>query len=175
MVARVARANSGLAEQEVPLIFEEGSPMRRLMMCMTAALTAAVMATAAQAPAKIATMQDHVALMKSNAQANGALNKALGSAAYADARMQVATLRQNLRTLEMFWTEKKRDEPVKIVKEGLGRLDSLEKMLSASAPDQMAAQAAAKEFGGNTCGACHKQFREGDAQTGFKFREPGIL
>jgi cytochrome c556 len=142
---------------------------------MTAALTAGVVVTTAQAPAKIATLQDHVALMKSNAQANGALNKALGSAEYADARMQVATLRQNLRTLEMFWTEKKRDEPVKIVKEGLGRLDSLEKMLSASAPDQMAAQAAAKEFGGNTCGACHKQFREGDAQTGFKFREPGIL
>jgi cytochrome c556 len=149
--------------------------MRRLMVCMTAALTAAVVVTAAQAPAKIATLQDHVALMKSNAQANGALNKAIGSGAYADARMQVATLRQNLGTLETFWTEKKRDEAIKIVKEGLNRLEALDKAVSTPSPDQMAAQAAAKEFGGNTCGACHKQFREGDAQTGFKFREPGIL
>jgi hypothetical protein len=145
------------------------------MVCTAAALAAAVMVAAAQAPAKIATLADHVALMKSNAQANGALNKAVGSAAYADARMQVATLRTNLRTLETFWTEKKRDDAVKIVKEGQNRLDALDKILSAPAPDQMAAQAAAKEFGGNTCGACHKQFREGDAQTGFKFREPGIL
>jgi hypothetical protein len=38
----------------------------------------------------------------------------------------------------------------------------------------MAAQAAAKEFGGNTCGACHKLYREGDAQTGFKFKA-GVL
>jgi cytochrome c556 len=149
--------------------------MRVLMVCTTAALTLAVVVAAAQAPAKIATLQDHVALMKSNAQANGALNKAIGSGAYADARMQVATLRQNLRTLETFWTEKKRDDAIKIVKDGLNRLEGLDTVLSTPSPDQMAAQAAAKEFGGNTCGACHKQFREGDAQTGFKFREPGIL
>ena len=65
---------------------------------------------------------------------------------------------------------KKRDEPLKIVKEGLGRLDALDKTLAAPAPDQVAAQAAAKEFGGNTCGACHKMLREGDAQTGFRFQ-----
>ena len=150
--------------------------MRRLTMWTAAAVVALTGALAtAQAPAKIATFQDHAALMKSNAQANGALNKALGSGAFADARMQVATLQQNFTTLQTFWTEKKRDEPIKIVKDGLSRLDMLDKMLAAPAPDQMAAQAAAKEFGGNTCGACHKQFREGDAQTGFKFREPGIL
>jgi hypothetical protein len=120
--------------------------------------------------AKIATLQDHVALMKSNAQANGALNKAVGSGAFADARAQVATLRQNLMTLQAFWMEKKNAEAVKVVKEGLSRLDALDKMLGASAPDQVAAQAAAKEFGGNTCGACHKMLREGDAQTGFRFQ-----
>jgi len=44
-------------------------------------------------------------------------------------------------------------------------------LLGAATVDQVAAQAAAKEFGGNTCGACHKLYREGDNQTGFKFRE----
>jgi hypothetical protein len=138
-----------------------------------AALVAVVLAGAvalAQAPAKIATFQDHAALMKSNAQANNALGKALGSGSFADARAQVGTLRTNFTTLRTFWTEKKNETALKIVNEGLTRLEGLDKILGASAPDQMAAQAAQKEFAPNTCQACHKQFREGTAETGFKFR-----
>jgi mono/diheme cytochrome c family protein len=88
--------------------------------------------------------------------------------------MQLATLRQNFMTLQGFWTEKKQADAVMIVKDGLTRLDALDKVLSAPTVDQMAAQAAAKEFAGNTCGACHKAYREGDAQTGFKIKG-GIL
>ena len=43
--------------------------------------------------------------------------------------------------------------PVGIVKDGLTRLDALDKMLGAATVDQMSAQAAAKELGGATCGA----------------------
>jgi cytochrome c556 len=143
--------------------------MPRFTICLAAALIAFAGA-AAIAQGKITTLEDHVKLMKSNAQANGALNKAVGSGSFADARMQVTTLRQNLMTLQTFWMEKKNAEAVKVVKEGLGRLDALDKILAAPAPDQVAAQAAAKEFGGNTCGACHKMLREGDAQTGFRFQ-----
>lgn len=146
--------------------------MRRLTVYTTLAAVVLVGAIAfAQAPAKIATFQDHAALMKSNAQANNALGKALGSGAFADARTQVATLRTNFTTLRTFWTEKKNETALKIVNEGLTRLDGLDKIVAASAPDQMAAQAAQKEFAPNTCQACHKQFREGTAETGFKFRE----
>ena len=116
--------------------------------CLAAFAAAIVVA---QAPAKIATFEDHAALMKANAQANGALGKALGSGAFADGRTQVTALRQNFRTLETFWTEKKNDTALKIVKEGLTRLDALDKMLQAPAPDQAAAQAAVKEFAGATC------------------------
>ena len=135
--------------------------------CAVIVLMAAVVT--AQAPAKIGTLQDHVALMKSNATVNGGLNKAVNSGDFAGARMQVTTLRQNLTTLQTFWMEKKNAEAVKVVKEGLGRLDGLDKMLGAATVDQAAAAMAAKEFGGNTCGACHKMLREGDAQTGFRF------
>ena len=117
---------------------------------------------------------DHAKLMKANAQAAGAMNKAVGSGAFADARMQVATLRQNFTSLQAFWMDKKKDDALAIVKDGLTRLDALDKILGATTIDQMAAQAAAKEFGGNTCGACHKLYREGDAQTGFRFK-PGVL
>ena len=145
--------------------------MSRFTTTLAASLVLIAAGALAQAPAKIATLQDHAALMKSNAQAVGALNKALGSGAFADARPQVAALRTNFMTLRTFWTEHKNETALKVVGEGLTRLDAMDKLLSAAAPDQMAAQAAAKEFGGATCAACHKQFREGDAQTGFKFRE----
>lgn len=146
--------------------------MRRLTLCSTVALVALLGAAAfAQAPAKIATAADFAAVMKSNAGANGALNKSLGSGAFADARTAAGTLRTNLTTLRTFLTEKKAADGLKIVNDSLGRLDALDKILAAPAPDQMAAQAAAKEFGGNTCGACHKMMRDGDAQTGFRFRE----
>ena len=117
---------------------------------------------------------DHAKLMKANAQAAGAMNKAIGSGAFADARMQVATLRQNFTSIQAFWMDKKKDDALAIVKDGLTRLDALDKILGATTIDQMAAQAAAKEFGGNTCAPCHKQYRDGDAQSGFRFK-PGVL
>jgi len=83
-------------------------------------------------------------------------------------------LRQNYLALQGFWTDKKKSDAVAIVKDGLTRLDGLDQTLGAPTVDQMAAQAAAKEFGGNTCGACHKLYREGDAQSGFHFK-PGVL
>ena len=107
--------------------------------------------------------------MKSNAQSFGATNKAIASGAFADAKTQLATVRGNFMALQGFWTEKKQDAAVGIVKDGLTKIDALDKMLSATPVDQMAAQAAAKEVQG-ACGACHKQYREGDNQTGFKFK-----
>jgi len=126
------------------------------------------------AQAALTGAEDFTKVMKANAQAVGAMNKAIGSGAYADARMQVATLRQNYLALQGFWTDKKKSDAVAIVKDGLTRLDGLDQTLGAPTVDQMAAQAAAKEFGGNTCGACHKLYREGDAQSGFHFK-PGVL
>ena len=118
--------------------------------------------------------EDHPKLMKANAQAAGAMNKAIGSGAFADARTQVATLRQNFTSLQGFWMGKKKEDAVLIIKDGLTRLDALDKLLAAPTVDQMAVQAAAKEFGGNTCAPCHKQYRECDAQSGFKFKD-GVL
>jgi len=146
--------------------------MRRFLVCATALM--AVLGAVVIAQSKITTVEEYAKVMKSNAQANGASNKAIGSGAYADARTQLATLRGNFVMLQGFWTEKKRDDAVGILKDGVSRIDALDKMLSAPTVDQMAAQAAAKEFGGNTCGACHKLYREGDAQAGFRFK-PGVL
>jgi len=142
--------------------------MTRVLLCAWGVM--AVLAAGVIAQTKVTTAEEYTALMKTNAQANGAMNKAIGSASYADAKMQVATLRTNYMALQGFWSDKKKDDALAIVKDGLTRLDALDKTLSAATVDQMAAQAAAKEFGGATCGACHKLYREGDAQSGFKFK-----
>ena len=147
--------------------------MRRFVMYV-AVVMVAWLGVVVVAQTKITTTEEYTMLMKANAQANGAMNKAVGSGAFADARTQVTTLRQNLTTLQGFWTERKKDDAVGILKAGLTRLDALDKMLSAGTVDQVAAQAAAKEFGGNTCGACHKLYRDGDNQTGFQFK-PGVF
>jgi cytochrome c556 len=146
--------------------------MRRFTACATA-LVLVWLGTLVTAQTKITTMEEYAKLMKSNAQTNGAMNKAIGSGAFADARMQLTTLRQNFMTLQAFFTERKNDATIAIVKDGLSKIDALDKLLAAPAPDQQAAMAAAKEVQG-TCGACHKMNREGDQQTGFRFR-PGVF
>ena len=142
--------------------------MRRFVLC-AAAMMMVWLGVAGVAQTKIATVEEYAAVMKSNAQSFPATNKAIASGAYADAKTQLATVRGNFMALQAFWTEKKQDGAVGIVKDGLTKIDALDKLLSAGTVDQMAAQAAAKEVQGS-CGACHKQYREGDNQTGFKFK-----
>jgi hypothetical protein len=141
--------------------------MRRFHLCAAVLMAVIVVDVVAQ---KVTTVEEYAALMKANAQAAGATNKAIGAMAYADARMGVATLRKNYMALQGFWVDKKQADAVTIVKDGLTRLDALDKTLGAATVDQMAAQGAMKEFQGATCGACHKAYREGDQQSGFKFK-----
>jgi len=146
--------------------------MQRFLMWTVALQVALVVGVTAQAKM---TLEEHAKIMKSNAQAVGAMNKAIGSASYADARTQLATLRTNYMTLQGLWASVKKDDAVAIVKDGLTRLDALDKMLSAATVDQMAAQGAVKEFQGATCGACHKLYREGDGKTTPYSFKAGVL
>ena len=146
--------------------------MQRFFMSTVALLVVLVVGVTAQAKM---TLEEHAKIMKSNAQAVGAMNKGIASASYADARTQLATLRTNYMTLQGLWASVKKDDAVAIVKDGLTRLDALDKMLSAATVDQMAAQGAVKEFQGATCGACHKLYREGDGKTTPYSFKAGVL
>lgn len=146
--------------------------MQRFFMSTVALLVVLVVGVTAQAKM---TLEEHAKIMKSNAQAVGAMNKAIASASYADARTQLATLRTNYMTLQGLWASVKKDDAVAIVKDGLTRLDAVDKMLSAATVDQMAAQGAVKEFQGATCGACHKLYREGDGKTTPYSFKAGVL
>ena len=146
--------------------------MQRFLMWTLALLVVLVVGVTAQAKM---TLEEHAKIMKANAAAVGPMNKAIGSGAYADARTQLATLRTNFTMLQGMWASVKKDDAVAIVKDGLTRLDALDKILAAPTVDQMAAQAAAKEFAGATCAACHKLYREGDGKaTPYSFKA-GVL
>jgi cytochrome c556 len=125
------------------------------------------------AQSKIASPEEYATVMKSNAQTFGAINKAVKSGAFADAKGQVATLRQNFMSLQAFWGTRKAADAQGFVKDGLAGIDALDKALSAPTPDPMAVQAAVTQVQG-TCGGCHKAQRDGDAKTGFTFK-PGVF
>jgi len=135
----------------------------------TAALTV-VFAIGVAAQANL-TAEGHAMLMKANGQAAQATNKALGSGSVADAKAGVATLRTNYTNLLAFYSAKKKDDAVALIKGALTGLDEVDKLLSAATPDTMAAQAAFKMGFQGSCGGCHKQYRDGDGKaTPYSFK-----
>ena len=141
--------------------------MQRFLM-WTAALTV-VFAVGITAQANL-TMEEHAKIMKANGQAAQATNKALGSGSVADAKAGVATLRTNYTNLLAFYSAKKKDDAVELIKGALTILDEVYKHLSMATPDVMAAQGALKMFQGS-CGGCHKQYRDGDGKaTPYSFK-----
>lgn len=116
------------------------------------------------------TPEDHAKIMKANAQAGQGINAAIKGGTFADAKAGVATLRTNYTSLLAFYSAKKKDDAVALLKGGLTQLDALDAALSAATPDAMAVQAAMKQFQGS-CGGCHKQYRAGDGKdTPYSFK-----
>lgn len=146
--------------------------MGRFVIC-AAVLMVAWLGAIGLAQMEITTAEGYAKVMQSSAQAFGATRKAIGSSAFADARTQLATAREGFATLQAFWTDKNREDAVGILENALTQVDTLDELLGAATVDQTAAMAAAKQVMG-ACGACHKLYREGDNETGYRIRE-GVL
>lgn len=116
-------------------------------------------------------LEQYATLMQSNAEAVRALRMSIDADSYGDARVHVATLRRNFQMLRPFWSGRSRADAVGIVSDGMNRLAALEELLGRSAVPEAAVRTATEEFGGAACGACHEVYREGDRETGFRFRE----
>jgi hypothetical protein len=116
-------------------------------------------------------LERYATLMQSNADAVGALRMAVEAGSYDDARVHVALLRRNFQMLRPFWSGRNRGDAVGIVSDGMSRLAALEELLGRSAVPEATVRMAAEEFGGAACGACHDVYREGDRETGFRFKQ----
>ena len=143
-------------------------------------LAAALVAQLAVAQQDIS-LEDYAALMQSNqealsaveAEALSAVEAAVDAAEYQEARRSVAMLRRNFQgRLPRFWFSRERSDAVEIVNEGVDRLARLEELLSrvGNVPEAPVRQAVGK-FRGAVCSACHEAYREGDRESGFRFRE----
>lgn len=121
----------------------------------------------------ISTPEQLDAVMKRVGPAQQALNKAIQSMAYADAKTQLGIVRQNLTQSESFWVVKKKDDAVKMSKEVMSKIGALDKMLSTPSPDNAAVTAAFKEVGG-ACRNCHMAYREQDKNENYILK-PGSV
>ena len=143
--------------------------MRRFTTYVIAVIIAGSAAVAAQ---KAQTPEDLDKAMKKIGPANGAMNKAIKSMAWADAKKQLDVVQEALDDAHNFWVVKKKDDAMKMSKDALAKAEALDDLLGKSAADSVAITAAAKEFA-SSCLGCHKQYREQDANQLYILK-PGI-
>jgi cytochrome c556 len=124
------------------------------------------------AQSKVTTVSQLDAVMK-KAGAIRQVDKAIQSSNAADAKAQLAIVRQAVQDSQSFWVTHKKDDAVKLNKESLAKIEALEKVLSAPTLDVAAATAAYKEAGGS-CRACHSQYRAEDANNEYILK-PGSV
>jgi hypothetical protein len=141
--------------------------MPRLLTYMTLVLVA-LAGTAALAQ-KVTSPEELDKTMKRIAPAQAAANKAIQSMSWADAKTQVAVVKQSLIDSENFWTINKKDDAVAMVKDSVAKVTAVEQALSTPMPDQQTILAAFKQVGA-TCAACHKQYREQDANQQYRLK-----
>jgi cytochrome c556 len=146
--------------------------MRRFLIC-TAALLLVALASPVLLAQKVSTPEDLDKAMKRIAPAQGAAGKAIQSGAWADAKTQLATVKQTLADTEPFWASHKKNDAVKMLKDSIARVTAVEDAVSAPMPNQQAALAAFKQVGA-TCVACHMQYREQDENQQYRLKTGSI-
>jgi cytochrome c556 len=143
--------------------------MRRFTTYLIAVLLAGSAAFAAQ---KASTPEDLDRAMKKIGPANGAMNKAIRSMAWGDAKHQVAIIEESLVDAHNFWVVKKKDDAIKMSMETQSKLKALKATLDKPSPDSAVVMATAKEFA-SSCLGCHKAYREQNENQQFVLK-PGI-
>jgi hypothetical protein len=126
------------------------------------AFIVATVSLAAQAgqPAKlaIASDADYSTTMKDVQAQNGALAKALTSAAEADVIAAAGKLETDFKNVQAYWEAKKVDDATTFAKNAVAAAQAISK--AATAHDMAAANAALPQLRG-TCGGCHMAHRAG--------------
>jgi cytochrome c556 len=131
-----------------------------LMACSTAFVIAQT---------KVTTPEEFDKAMKPAGAAIRNMGKMVGSGgSVADVKKEIDVLKTALVDTQGFWVLHKKDDAVKLNKESIAKLEAFEKTLTGDKVDPAAA-ATVKEVGG-TCAACHKQYREQDAEGNYKIK-----
>jgi cytochrome c556 len=144
--------------------------MRRMLTTITAIVALAgsvAMAQKVTSPAELDTT------MKKIGPAQGVTAKAIQAGDFAAAKASVAIVKQALMDAENFWVMNKKDDAIAFSKDAIAKATAVEQLLNAPAPDTQALLAAQKTAGG-ACGACHKTYREQDANMQYQLKAGSI-
>ncbi len=104
--------------------------MRRILTIATAAMIA--VAGSVLVAQKVTTPAELDAAMKKVGPAQGATGKAINSGNFADAKAQVAIVKQALMDAENFWVANKKDDAIAFSKDSIAKITALEQALSAA-------------------------------------------
>ena len=127
----------------------------------------------AVAQTKVSTPEEYDKAMKPAGAAMRTIGKAVASGAFADVRKELPALKAAIADTQSFWVEHKKDDAIKMNKETLAKIEAFEKLVATDPVDAAVAAPALKEIGG-TCAACHKQYREQDAEGNYKIKAGAI-
>ena len=122
---------------------------------------------------KVTTPEELDKEMKKVQPAMQATQKAIKSEAYADARKELAIVKQVMDDSREFWVLHKKEDAIKVNNETVAKLEAVDKLLGATPVDPQAVLAALKEMGGS-CNTCHKVYRVRDAENNWVLK-PGSI
>src|SRR5262245_4267676 len=97
-------------------------------------------------------------------------SKIIASGSYEDAKAPFVLARQTLASTVPFWRDRKNDSAAALAETAKTKLDELDKALSLERVDAAAVATALKNVT-DACSTCHRTYREGDRQTGFRIKE----
>jgi cytochrome c556 len=111
--------------------------------------------------------------MKKVGPAMQAIQKAMKSGTFDEVKPQLAIVKQAMDDSREFWILHKKEDAIGFNKDTVGKIEALDKVISAQPVDPSAALAALKEMGG-ACLSCHKTYRERDADNNYILK-PGSI
>jgi cytochrome c556 len=122
---------------------------------------------------KVTTPDELDKTMKKVGPAMQAMQKAMKSDNYDEVKAQLAIVKQAMDDSREFWIQHKKEDAIQFNKDTVGKIEALNKVVSAQPVDPSAALAAMKEMGG-ACLSCHKTYRERDADNNYILK-PGSI
>ena len=117
----------------------------------------------------VVSLEEFTRAMKTTGTAVDAVHQAIGSKSYVEAKTPLALSRQVLASTRPWWTSAGNPDAARMTKGAVGKLDALDKVLSASRVDAEAV-AAAVESVVRACDGCHAVYREGDERSGYRIK-----
>jgi cytochrome c556 len=139
----------------------------RLIVCASVLLVAWSAAILAGQPAS--TPEELDTVMKRAGPAMRETQKVLKSGApdvSAEVRAQVAIMRRSIVDSADFWIQRSKEDAIKMNRDALAKLDAFDQVLAADPLDRATAMTALRAVDG-ACRACHKIYRDTDADDNY--------